>query len=314
MDIAPKAANIAIVVDQLHPRVCYAMETVLGDFLGLVPSLIVWNDDVAIQEAQASGIPTFSYRQSFVEGMPALPCNGLLYEDIIRQANEEIDWFGAVSAQLRTVDYIAQIFYHLTQYELLRPLKQLELDRHDRYPDGPGGLYVHDLLAKLQESIFPHLTVTPQPRAFDFEITIDVDQPWKYLHKPWLVRWGGMLKSLLNYTYVGERARRWRVLRGKQADPFEVLHLVKEICPADKTKVFFLVDGDDPNDSRYNLRMPPYQRLVRDWQAAGFEIGIHPSYNTRLNHSRMQAQKALLESVVGDVRISRAAFPALQDA
>lgn len=310
MDFAPKATNIVIVVDQLHPRVCYAMETVLGDFLGLVPRLIVGNDDVAIREAQAAGIPTFSYRRSFVGGMLALPCSGLLYEDIIRQANEEIDWFGAVSAQLRTVDYIAQIFYHLTQYELLRPLKQLELDRHDRYPDGPGGLYVHDLLDRVQETIFPHLVQQPQPRAFDFEITIDVDQPWKYLHKPWMVRWGGMVKALLGSPYMrpAEKRQRWQVLLGKQPDPYEVLDLVKEICPADKTKVFFLVDGDDPNDSRFNLRMPPYQQLVRDWQTAGFEIGIHPSYNTRHNPGMMQAEKALLESVVGEVRISRQHF------
>jgi hypothetical protein len=300
MDAGDQSAQIAIIVEHLHPRVVYTLETVLGEFLGLRPRLIVWDDAEAI--AAPGTLPTLNYRPHPSSIYPNLPCNGLLYEDIIRQANEQIDWFGAVSDQLRTADHLARIFYHLTQYELLRPAGRMELDHHGRYPDATGPLFIHDWLQEIVALIQPWLPATIPQRAFDFEITIDVDQPWKYLHKPWWVRWGGLLKDVSQHGDVGTR---WKVLTGQQPDPFEVLDVVKAMCPAAQTKVFFLVGGNHPHDSRYDIRQKPYQQLVRDWQAAGFEIGVHPSYETWTNPAMMQTEKEGLEQVVGPVQISR---------
>jgi hypothetical protein len=302
MDAAAHTApEIVIVVSQMHPRVCYAMETVLGEFLGLRPRLVLENDHEAIAAAQSAGLPIFNYCILPSERFINLPCNGLLYEEIIRQANEQIDWFGAVSEQMKLADHIARIFYHLTQYALLRPAARIALDMHGRYPDGDGRLVVHQLLAELRQMLAPHIPHFPSSPTFDYEITIDVDQPWKYLHKPWHVRWGGWLRARLRGA---DHRERWQALRSGQ-DPFDLLTIIQEICPAAKTKVFFLVGGDHPNDSRFDISQAAYQKYVLAYQQAGFELGIHPSYEAVDRPGLMPAQKAALEKVIGPVHISR---------
>jgi hypothetical protein len=307
-DAAHTAPEIVIVVSQMHPRVCYAMETILGEFLGLRPCLVLENDAEAIAAALSAGLPIFIYCiRSAEPTLPPsdpfihLPCNGLLYEDIIRQANAQIDWFGAVSGQMKLADHIAQIFYHLSQYALLRPAARVALDAHGRYPDGDGHLVVHQLLAALRQMLAPHITHFPSGPAFDYEITIDVDQPWKYLHKPWHVRWGGWLRARLQGT---DHRERWQALRSGK-DPFDLLPIIQELCPAAKTKVFFLVGGDHPNDSRFDISQAAYQKYVLAYQQAGYELGIHPSYEAVDRPELMPAQKAALEAVIGPVCISR---------
>lgn len=295
------ALEIAIVVEQMHPRVVYALETVMEEFLGLRMRLLV-ADEIPTNVVETH-LPTFNYCRKPSDVYPNLPCNGLLYEDIIRQASEEIDWMGKVSSQLGTEDHVAQIFYTITQYELLRPLHRMALDDHGRNPDTKGPLTVHAWLDGIVQMLNPWLPKPIARRSFDFEITIDVDQPWKYLHKPWHVRWGGLIKSLMDP--MGDARLRWKVMQGQLPDPFEVLELVREMCPAQKTKVFFLVGGRHPNDSRFDIKMKPYQRLVQAWQAAGFEIGVHPSYLTATDAEQMRCEKEGLEAVIGPIHISR---------
>jgi hypothetical protein len=295
--------QLAVIVESMHPRVVYALETVLHAFLGIRISIVPEHQVGAIGTFRDAGIPLVGYLKHPSDyELKAFPCNGLLYEDAIRAHDEEIHWYVVGERWLLDEDCIGRIFFCLTQYAGLRPGAEIKLDRHGRYPDGDGALVVHDYLKRISdvlEALVP-LAERNAP-AFDFEITIDVDQPWKYKHKPLAVRAGGLVKDLLGAQGVGERIG---TLVGKP-DPFDVLNLVREICPAEKTKVFFLVAGEHPNDSRYDLTMPPYQNLVREWKKAGFEIGIHPSYETYLNPAKTKAEKQLLEGVVGPVHISR---------
>lgn len=299
MSASPSIPKIAIVVAQRHTRVMYALETIFGAFLGMEYRILLLEE---VAEDSSNGFFICSYLPNATPGIPAFPCNGLLYEDHIRPLNEVIPWEVPSSGKLLKEDLIARIFFVLSQYALLQPGKPLELDSHGRYPDSTGQLTVHQWLDEISEALQPLLS-TPLPKpVFDFEITIDIDQPWKYLHKPRLVQWGGLLKDLAK---GGNTTERWAVLTGKQADPFSVLELVKDICPIAKTKVFFLSGGQHPNDSRYDFGMDPYQTLIREWKSAGFEIGIHPSYMSSVDPEKMRSEKENLEKIVGPVSISR---------
>jgi hypothetical protein len=294
--------EIVVLVDQLHPRAVYTLEMVLGDFIGLGVQLLVADDHVGIAAAQEKSLPIFSYGLTLRPAFHILPCCGVLYEEIIRQKAEEIDWFGAVSDQLRLKDILARIFYHLTQYPLLRPGAVVEYDAHGRYLDnGKGNLYVHALIDQVRDMVYPHLEVEPVARKWDYEVTIDVDQPWKYLHKPLHVKLGGLVRDGLRGQDTAERL----AALSSGHDPFDVLSVLQEICPIEKTKVFFLVSGDHPNDSRFDIRSKAYRDYVLAYQEAGFEIGIHPSYASMDDPTILPQQKAALEAVVGPVTISR---------
>jgi hypothetical protein len=299
MSASSSIPKIAIVVAQRHPRVVYALETIFSEFLGMDCGIVLADE---VDKARSDGFAVFSYLPIGRLNLPAFPCNGLLYEDHIRPADESIVWGVPNSDFLLEEDLFAKIFFELSQYSLLQPGADIQLDAHGRYADAKGELIVHQWLRTISQAIQPLLSTPIQPREFDFELTIDVDQPWKYLHKPWWMRWGGLVKDIFKQ---GDSKERWNVLTGKQSDPFSVLELVKEICPAAKTKVFFLNGGAHPNDSRYAFGMEAYQILIREWKSAGFEIGIHPSYTSSEDAEKMRSEKEALEKLIGPVTISR---------
>ena len=116
-----------------------------------------------------------------------------------------------------------------------------------------------------------------------------------------MLKWAGLLKCILKPREFSER---WAAIFSG-IDPYDVLEKVKSLCPAEKTKVFFLVGGKHIKDSRFDIAMPEYKKLVQDWQKAGFEIGLHPSYETFKNHDLLRQQKDVLTAVAGPIQISR---------
>jgi hypothetical protein len=294
--------QLAVIVESLHPRVVYTLEMVLQDFLGIDSILIAEGEDGMIKAAQEAGIPMVGYL-AYHEAVAGklFSCNRLLYEDHIRPAEEEIPW-DTLTERLLYEDCFARIFHALVQYEFLRPGLKLKLDAHLRYPDGDGSLVVHEWLQRISDVLEPIVPKSKRhPRKHAHEITIDVDQPWKYRNKPLKVRAGGFVKDVARGNDVTERMA---TLLGKK-DPFDVLDVVRKVCPADMTKVFFLVGGNHPNDSRFDISIPAYQELVREWKAAGFEIGLHPSYETAFRDGLVDQEWKALEGVVGPVKISR---------
>ncbi len=195
------------------------------------------------------------------------------------------------------VDIFAWAFYRLSMADRI----ELENAPTD-VSDGDYQILIEDIATDLGR----RLQLSPKPRIFDYEITIDVDNPWKHRYKPFHIRWGGLLKDFISRNSEGLRERRSALF--KKIDPFDTDELIKEWCPPGKTTLFYLVDGDHPNDSRFNLRMKPYADRVRAMKAAGFGIGIHPSYESHLDPEMIKAQKSLLESVAGPINRSRQHF------
>lgn len=201
--------------------------------------------------------------------------------------------FSSVLPHWQSDDVLSWAFFQLVQADAYLASEQSpELS-------GPEEALVEDLAFVLGD-----LLGWPRPNArFDFEITIDVDRPWKHRYKPLAVRWGGMLKDLLKGNGAGFRER-WRAVVGKQ-DPFDIDDLILELCPRERTTFFFLVDGDQPQDSRYDLRMPAYRQRVQAISKAGFRCGLHPSYGTDERPAYMASQYALLQAVIGPLTHSR---------
>jgi hypothetical protein len=278
---------LRIRVDRRTPRLEYAFATVLGEFLGVAHVLVTDEGDCDLQ-----------YVAQPLPGLPALPVDGLLYDSGVHAKA-----YGVTphASDLLAEDIPALVFRRISQYDdYLAP----QCDAHGRYISQAPSLALHAALRHLKAALqraFPAL-VFPA-RAFSWEITLDIDQPWKYRHKPFGVQAGGTLRALLRVQRAELRERFRAYTQGQ--DPFDTLAIVRRLCPPETTSVFFLAGRGHALDSRYDLHMPAYQDYLRRWQAAGFQIGVHPSYLSSDEPERIAEEKALVEAVAGPVSRSR---------
>jgi hypothetical protein len=278
---------LRIRVDRLTPRVEYAFATVLGEFLGVGHTLHVAEAEVDLQ-----------YVARPLPGLPSLPVDGLLYASGIVAAVYQPQ---AHPTDLLAEDILGLVFRRISQYDdYLAPQR----DAHGRYVGQTPSLALHAALRHLKAALqraFPALHFPVRP--FSWELTLDIDQPWKHRHKPLPVQIGGALKSLLGgrLREVGERFR--SIVQGH--DPYDTLARVQQLCDPAATSVFFLAGRGHALDSRYDLGMPAYQAYLRRWQAAGFQIGLHPSYLSSEEPDRFAAERDLVAQVCGPVTRSR---------
>lgn len=273
--------HITIGTAHTSPRLAYVAHVI---FERILAAEVAWTDLDGPADLYYGGTPS--------PDRLTIPANGQLFETGL-PTDFPTDQFTAELPDFRRVDALAWAFFHLVEAraygEELAP----------SLPAGEDPALIEDLAFALSDELGWDRPV----KAFDYEVTIDVDHPWKHQHKPFAVRWGGMLKALLGGRGA-EVQERWRAVMGGQ-DPYDIDELIREMCPADQTRLFFLVDGQAPQDSHYDLRMPAYAQRVAEFQAAGFSCGLHPSFLTYNQPQLLAEEKKLLESVVGEVIHSR---------
>lgn len=263
---------LRIRVSALHPRVLYTCKMVFDRFLQVPAACVVDTDDFDLY-----------YRQLADGSAPSISCDGFLY--------------GQPTDHAVSDDPLSKVFRRIAQVDAY---EHPVLDAHHRHVEHAPGLELHFDLAKLRNWLrthFPSLTI-PEPR-FTWEVTIDIDQPWKHQQKPLHVRAGGFLRDLVQGKTEGLKERLQPI------DPFDTLSVVRQICPPEKTTAFILSDGTHPHDSRFNLGMQAFQAYVKRWQEAGFSIGIHPSYLSSEQQNILNGEIDLLRSVIGPVHKSR---------
>ena len=278
---------LRISVPCLTPRLQYTFDTVLHDFLGIPHTLL-------------TDSPTcdLTYGPVASTDSPRLPCDGTLFATGFEQTTSV---HTAHPQDITAQDLLARIFRRLSQYD---DYTHPQCDTHQRYITHPPSLELHADLSLLRTALLQHFPwLQPKPQTFTWEITIDIDQPWKYRHKPPHVMVGGLVRDLLSGHFKATAAR-LRTHLGAP-DPFDTLSEVTNICPPEKTTAFILAGRSHPLDSRFSLYMPGYQDYVRRWQAAGIRIGIHPSYLSSDQPDLITTEKVLLEKVTGPVTASR---------
>ena len=230
------------------------------------------------------------YGSQALPGKLRIPSSGLLQAPDI----DPHCWMESVSLPfpaLDTRDFFAWAFFMLVEYPLYTSGESI--------PPTPREAQLEDLAAALASQLglsFPE-------SEFSYEVTIDVDHPWKHRFKPLHVRWGGFLRSLLRRDWESVQER-WCALF-KRKDPFDIDEEIQAGCPPDKTTLFFLVGGNHPRDSRFSLRLPAYSNKVRAYQQAGFHIGLHPSYLSSEREGILHQELKMLEQVTGKVTRSR---------
>lgn len=203
-------------------------------------------------------------------------------------------------------DPFASAFYLLSRYEEYLPFTP---DQHGRFTAAhslaqrEGFLqmtvvqrWLYALLNLVQEKNPEFSWETP---AYTFAPTYDVDMPWAFSYRPWWKRWGGAARDL----FLGKKQRwqdRRRAIYQPQEDPFynfPQLHLWHK--QYDLTPRFFMLMGDASTyDTNPSPNLPAQQALIREL-AGLYPLGIHPSYLSNDEPSRMPMEKKRLEVISG---------------
>jgi hypothetical protein len=295
------------------PRLRYVLDWLLSERLGLTYR-------VTEDEAEALAAD-FCLAYGWLEHVPSIHASTLLREVGIapRMINSH-EWqglhtlfFDEDSACDIQFDMLAGIFFLLTRYE---EYYDFEPDRHGRYPATQSLLYRDNVLERpvadewveaLRLFLQEVWGIAIPAGKFSFLPTYDIDIAWSYVHKGLLRSIGGSLQDLVRMNWRRFR-QRIRVLNGQEPDPYNAfVWLSGQHMACGLTPVWFFLAALRP--SRFDKNIPPkHPRMAALINAfsLGAPVGMHPSYYTDSQPTRMSGEKAALESIIGrPVTISR---------
>lgn len=289
------------------PRLKYTFDLLLTDLNG--QSYRVTNDK---QEFENYEGPKFSYCDHPVGNELFFYASKLLFERGIEDQQIAVfDWegykafFATHPKYILPFDPFAASFYLVSRYEEYLPHLR---DIHDRYDTTESLAYQKNflskplvnqyalLLRKLLQDRYPQL-VFPQ-RKYRFISTIDIDNAWAYLEKGVMRTLGAYARSVVKLDFE-EFLQRTRVLAGIEKDPYDTYQIQLDLQRKYKfrTIYFFLLGEYGENDKNVPVTSRKFRSLIKSI-ADYAESGIHPSYGSNKNPSRLKKELSLLSTIL----------------
>lgn len=202
-------------------------------------------------------------------------------------------------------DIFSASFFMASRYEEYR---KFEADEHGRYTAANSfqqkigilkrpiiNIWVKALKSLLSEKW--HLTLSNN-RKFEVINTIDVDVAFAYLAKGIARDIGGFGKDLLT-GHLTAAKKRLIAVSGKEKDPLDTYDYIREVAQQyERESIFFLLLGDykKPYDTANNYNSDAFKNMVKHLTQFS-EIGIHPSYFSYLNESKLQKEITRLKAL-----------------
>ncbi|MEZ4828415.1 MAG: hypothetical protein R3C61_19305 [Bacteroidia bacterium] len=301
---------IRILIPADSPRTDYALELVFSRIIGLPYEMVTLADYQHSDET-----PLINYTQLIIPGAFSIPNAGLLRQtDIhpvdLRIATREIPFlfhFTASSSSYHLeFDIFSAVFFLASDYEKYISHNEDFHQRYDQaaYPSAEWGLnqlpLVHLYCENLKQCLcayFPGLETAISSPEPDFQLTWDIDFPWKYFHKDARTSIGGFFKDLVSKRWSGFAERTLSWVTGR--DPNYTFDRIFALCPPEKTTFFFLIDRHSPHDSRFTWKNPHLVRLIQEISARRYHTAIHPSYTSFCDREKIEAEIAHLAHITG---------------
>ena len=208
------------------------------------------------------------------------------------------------------VDFIAAVFFMLSRWEET----VLETrDDHDRFPARASLAYRNDFLdrpivdeyALIFRSWIQYLLPgwKPQIKRPSILLTHDIDFIRKYTHP---IKLGTTLfQQLKNRSNLSEILSSVRFFFQEIRHPGNSVYAkgiskLAEISKRNEIKSVFFFQATDPSkyDSGYSINDPTIQTEIQRIKEYGFEIGLHPSYESYDNYQKLAFEKQNLEKQI----------------
>lgn len=246
-----------------------------------------------------------NYSNQDIDGCEQLLPASLLFDQEIRKIHiEASQWEDQKLLSFDAIaDPLATIFYFVSRYEEYLPSVK---DQHNRYLSKNSVLMMHfDLKQQNAERIF----LAFMDRFFEdlsksyrtqiqsaFIPTFDIDNTFAFQWKEGWRTWLSNTKDLLKGNKERRLLRR-KVQNKEEKDPFDSYDAIRETMQKYPGKIFWLLGDFKPFDKNIAWNHPLHQRLIRGL-AAHCEIGLHPSYASNTEFSRLEMEKKRLETIL----------------
>lgn len=300
-----------IYVPKITNRLKYSFNLILDQLLGIKSEITT-----DLQRFENSLLPRLVYGSVPVKNFPFLKASGLLFEKEIHCQELKAFPFEGVKAffpvydrqSLLPFDIFSASFYLVSRYEEYLPFSP---DQHGRFEAASSCLHTHGMLQKpivniwakqlagrLQSHFYGLKFNFP---TYNFQPTYDIDAAWSYLHKGLYRSAGGFARDFMNQDYK-EIKQRLAVLTHKLADPFDTFELQFELQKKYQLRpIYFILFAEyGVKDKNISVLNPAFQRLIKrlgDYAS----VGIHPSYGSFLNKTKLRQEISALSSVLNRV-------------
>ena len=205
-------------------------------------------------------------------------------------------------------DLPAAVFYMVSRYEEYLPHSE---DLHGRFTADQSvaakagfielpvvDQWAEMLRVKLTER-YPDLSL-PR-RSYHFVQTVDIDAAWCYLHKGTFRTVTGALRDLFARHDYTEVKRRFRVLTGREADPYDtfdyILEQHRQRTPG-AMLLFFALLADYGQYDKPSNHLNPYTRDLLQHLDDYAHMGIHPGYYSLEEPRRIDIESKRLEDIL----------------
>ncbi len=241
----------------------------------------------------------------FIESYGFLNEKGISEQDIV--VNNDADFptfFSSQSDASMGFDVFSASFYLVSRYEEYLPFVK---DIHQRFQAENSLAFKQGFLQKpvvniwaktLMEKIsykYPDFKVlTP---TYQFISTIDIDNAFYFQEKGFVRSVAGILNSLIRFNFE-EVSERIKVIFGKQKDPYDTYDLQLDLQKKYNLEViyFILLADYGLNDKNISFTKRKFQLLIK--RLADYaQIGIHPSYGSNVNASKLPKEIKRLEGI-----------------
>lgn len=292
-----------------HPRLKYTCEFIFNKVLAIRFRISSSRDEYFTHQ----GLKINYSHAHLKEGLQIEP-QGLVFENDLNERQPEFTIDNglqkvfvhqtAVLPGTLNFDVFAMVFYFISRYE---EWQQFEEDEHGRFGVRQSILFRNKVLHRpivdlcIQEvkeklsALFPK-TVWPKTSAKMLS-TLDIDNLFAFKGRPLWKTCAAGIRDLIRGDYHNF-SNRWKVLSGKQKDPFDIYDEVSGFCEKERIPlVFFFLYR---NGTRYDRGIKPgspffievFQRLKNRRQI----IGLHPSYYSSTEHGGIHREQLRLKN------------------
>ncbi|MEJ5302854.1 MAG: polysaccharide deacetylase family protein [Bacteroidales bacterium] len=296
---------ILIHVPRITPRIRYTFDYLLNSLYGLQLAYTVSAEEFTSFEG-----PKLVYGDKPLGDALFFASAGLL----LRRTRERVEPMILPGGDLFPVDHpsaalpfdpFSAAFYMLSRYE---EYQSHERDEHGRFPASQSLAFrkgfLHrpvvnawaERLAEVLRQKYPVLQM--RPPVYRFQPTVDIDSAYSYRYKGMVRTLGGFARDALQKKWSDVRLR-WNVLFRQGRDPFDSFDDFRDIHQhAGLEPIYFVLFANyGQYDKNLPVNHPGFIELLRRLADEAI-IGLHPSYHSATDASRLERELEALQTAL----------------